>query len=99
VRQGLAGLPAEDRWERRAVEGLSQGLVYARRQLTRDVLLGGEIGHPVTECLHAYAARHEKALAELQTLISDIKSARRTTLAALLVVMRALGRLAGRKEA
>jgi glutamate dehydrogenase len=98
VRQGLVGLPTEDRWERRAIEGLSQGLVYARRQLTRDVLLCGEAGRPVKEGLDAYVARHEKALAELQTLISDIKSARRTTLAALLVVMRAVGRLAGRKE-
>ena len=68
VRQGLAELPAEDRWERRAIEGLSQGLVYARRQLTRDVLLCGEAGRPVKECLHAYVARHEKALAELRDL-------------------------------
>jgi glutamate dehydrogenase len=98
VRQGLAGLPAEDRWERRAIEGLSEGLVYARRQLTRDVLLCGEARHPVQERLQAYVTGHEKRLAELQTLINDIKSARHTTLAALLVVMRALGRLAGRKE-
>jgi glutamate dehydrogenase len=98
VRRGLAGLPAEDRWERRAIEGLHQGLVYARRQLTRDVLLGGETGYPVKQCLDTYVGRHQTALAELRALIDDIKSARRTTLAALLVVMRALGRLAGRKE-
>jgi glutamate dehydrogenase len=98
VRQSLAELPAEDRWERRAIEGLSQGLAYARRQLTRSVLRCGEAGCPVNECLQTYSARQQQALAELRTLINDIKSARRTTLAALLVVMRALGRLAGRTE-
>jgi NAD-specific glutamate dehydrogenase len=98
VRQSLAELPAGDRWERRAIEGLSQGLAYARRQLSRSVLRCGEAGCPVNECLQTYGARQQQALAELRTLINDIKSARRTTLAALLVVMRALGRLAGRTE-
>jgi NAD-specific glutamate dehydrogenase len=94
----LAELPAEDRWERRAIEGLNQGLAYARRQLTRSVLRCGEAGCPVNERLQTYSAGQQQALAELRTLINDMKSARRTTLAALLVVMRALGRLAGRMD-
>lgn len=98
LRQGLAELPAEDRWERRAIEGLREGLVYARRQLTQDVLRCRETAGQVEECLAAYLQEHKNQLNKLRALISDIKSARHPTLAALLVVMRELGRLAGRKE-
>jgi glutamate dehydrogenase len=96
VRQNLADLPAEGRWERRAVEGLSEALVYARRQLTHDVLVGRADGRQVEECVQAYAQAHREQLEKLRALINDIKSARRATLAALLVVMRELGRLVGR---
>ncbi|HEX7406506.1 MAG TPA: NAD-glutamate dehydrogenase domain-containing protein [Candidatus Binatia bacterium] len=99
VRQSLTELPAEDRWERRAVEGLIEGLVYARRQLTHAILLRcQEGGGGVEDCLHAYVQEHQEQLQKLRTLVSDIKSARRTTLAALLVVMRAIGRLADRED-
>ncbi|MFQ5666657.1 MAG: NAD-glutamate dehydrogenase [Candidatus Binatia bacterium] len=97
MRQSLGALPAEDRWERRAVEGLMEGLVYARRQLTHDILLCGQAGSAVDACMQDYAAAHDQQLARLRVLIDDIKSARRPTLAALLVVMRELGRLVGRQ--
>jgi glutamate dehydrogenase len=97
VRQSLSELPAEDRWERRALEGLREGLVYARRQLTHDVLLCREGGGDVDERLQDYVDMHAQQLAKLRRLIDDIKSARRSTLAALLVVMRELGRLVGRR--
>jgi glutamate dehydrogenase len=96
VRQGLTELPAEDRWERRAVEGLSEGLVYARRQIARSTLLCRQAGGEVEACLREYMEAHQEQLEKLRAVINDIKSAPRPTLAALLVVMRELGRLAGR---
>jgi glutamate dehydrogenase len=94
VRHALCDLPAEDRWERRAVEGLQQGLTYARRRLTRTVLSCREDGEPVEQCLAAYAATHRSQLAKFSDIVHDIKNAPRATLPALLVVMRELGRLA-----
>ena len=89
VRQSLVALPAVQRWDRRAVEGLTEGLGYARRQLTCDVLRCAESGPPT-----AWLRRHETDLGKLRALINDIKSARQTTLSALLVIMREIGRLA-----
>jgi len=98
VRQSLGHLPAEGRWERRAAETLHQGLVYARRQLTHDVLGGRRGGAQVDEYLREYVQAHDEQLAKLRVLIDDIKSAPHATLAALLVVVRELGRFVGRAE-
>jgi glutamate dehydrogenase len=95
VRQSLGVLPADGRWERRAIEGLYGGLAYARRQIAHNVLLCRQGGGPVGDCLHEYVEAHEEQLAKLRTLIDDIKSAPHATLAALLVVVRELGRLVG----
>ncbi len=96
VRQSLGNLPAEGRWERRATEGLHEGLVYARRQITHNVLLCRQGGGQVDECLREYIDGHQEELTKLRVLIDDIKSAPHATLAALLVVVRELGRLVGR---
>lgn len=96
VRQSLATLQPEDRWERRAVEGLAEGLIYARRQLTQNVL--GYSGRDVSTSLKAYVNAEHEQLGRLAALINDVKSARRPTLAALVVVMRELGRLLGRGD-
>ncbi len=98
VQQSLGELPAEDRWQRRANEELRAGLVHARRQLTRAVLGYGDPEGPIPPRLEAYVGHHQDQLVQLRTLIGDIKSARRATLASMLVVMRTLGRLAGRKD-
>ncbi|MBP1686348.1 MAG: glutamate dehydrogenase [Deltaproteobacteria bacterium] len=98
IRHSLAALPAADRWERRALEGLSEGLGYARRYLTRAVLRLDTADAAVERCVQRYTEQHREQLERLRALISDIKSASRTTLAALLVVMRELGRLAGHRE-
>jgi len=94
VRQQLSDLPAEDRWERRALEGLNEGLLYARRQLTRNIL-GGVEGGGVDDRMRAYGTQYDAPLAKVRAVINDVKSAPRVTLAALLVVMRELGRLVG----
>jgi NAD-specific glutamate dehydrogenase len=80
------------------VEGLQQGLTYARRRLTRTVLSCHAAGEPVERCLAVYATAHRSQLATLSELVNDIKNAPRATLPALLVVMRELGRLAGTRE-
>jgi len=95
IRQSLIEAATEDRWERRAIEGLREGLVYARRELTRNVLSShaGDDGG-----LREYAEAHDQQLRAVRALIDDIKSARRPTLAALVVVMREIGRLVGRGD-
>jgi glutamate dehydrogenase len=77
----LSAAAAEDRWERRAAAGLADDVLAARRRRAAAALAGG--GEP--------AAR---ALAEVRALIDDLRVAPRTSLAALQVVVRALGRLA-----
>jgi glutamate dehydrogenase len=95
VRRSLADQLAEDRWERRAIEGLNAGLMYARRQLTHNILLCRQGGEAVDACLQEYIETNREQLAKVAALVNDIKSARHASLAALLVVMRELGRLAG----
>jgi glutamate dehydrogenase len=96
VRQSLGALPTEGRWERRAVGDLHEGLAYARRQIAHNVLLCRQAGGQVDECLDEYTAAHHEPLAHLRALLDDVKSAPHPTLAALLVVVRELGRLVGR---
>ena len=60
-------------------------------------MLTGSAGTPVERCLQDYVAAHVPQLAKLRAVVDDIKSARRATLPALLVVMRELGRLVGRR--
>jgi glutamate dehydrogenase len=98
VRERLLALQAEDRWERRAVAGLTEGLMYARRQLTIDILRCEVRGAPIDACLRTYADAEAEQLGRLTALVDDIKSAPRVPLAAVLVIMRELGRLVGRPE-
>jgi glutamate dehydrogenase len=97
LRVNIGTLPGEDRWERRAVEGLSEGLVYARRQLTHGVLSSLQAGADVGDCLRAYLAANQPQIDKVRALIDDLKSARHPTLASVVVVMRELGRLVGRR--
>ena len=95
VRRSLSALGgADDRWQRRAAEGLLEGLLHARRELTRQVLAGGEGRADVDERVSRYAETHRAELDGLLSLINDLKATPQPPLAALVVVMRALGRLA-----
>ena len=95
VRHSLTELPAESRWERRAIEQLNEELIDARRQLTHAVLEGHGNGANIATCLQDYRAAHQEPLARLAALVGDIKSARSASLAALLVAVREIGRVAG----
>jgi glutamate dehydrogenase len=77
----LAEAGETDRWQRRAVEGLVEDLLRARRRLTRLTL---DPGHPLPA----------RPLAEVQELVRDLRAAPRVSLAALQVVVREIRRLA-----
>jgi glutamate dehydrogenase len=95
VRTVLGEMPAADRWERRAVEGLQEGLGYVRRQLTRTLLAVRQTGEATDACLRAYVADNERQVTRVRRVIDDLRSGPRVTLAGLTVVMRELGRLVG----
>jgi NAD-specific glutamate dehydrogenase len=77
----LAEAGEEDRWQRRAAEGLIEDLLTARRRLTRLALADA-------------AALPSRALALVQSMIRDLRGAPRVTLAGLAVVAREFRRLA-----
>ena len=78
----LAEAGEDDRWRERAVEGLVEDVLRARRRLTRIALEGGDVA---------------RALAKVQDLIRDLRAVPRTGLAALQVVVRELRRAAERE--
>jgi glutamate dehydrogenase len=71
----------DDRWQRRAAEGLTEDLLRARRRLTRRSLRD------------AGGALPERPLAAVQALLRDLRAAPRTGLAALQVVVHEIRRL------
>jgi len=75
----LAETGAEDRWQRRAVEGLVEDLLAARRRLARIELAGGAVP--------------ERALGAVDDLLRDLRAAPRAGFAALQVVVREVTRL------
>jgi glutamate dehydrogenase len=78
----FAEVGEEDRWQRRAVEGLVEDLLRARRQLTRLALERGRDAVPT------------RPLAAVQDLLRDLRAAPRVGLAGLQVVVREIRRLA-----
>jgi glutamate dehydrogenase len=70
----------EDRWQRRAVEGLTEDLLRARRGLARAMLAGG-------------GAPPARQLTAVQDLLRDLGAAPRVGVAALAVVVREIRRL------
>jgi glutamate dehydrogenase len=83
---------SDDRWERRAVAGQLEGLINARRQVTRQLIACVQ-DSAAGRCGEAYRRARGPQLDALQRLINDVRSAPRPSLAAMLVVMRELGRL------
>jgi glutamate dehydrogenase len=90
----LESIPGEDRWEKRAAEGLREDVAAVRRQMTLEVLRRPEA--TVAERVAAYAAAHEASLARVRALGEDLRSARRASLAGMIVAVRELRRLADR---
>ena len=78
----LADVAGDDRWQRRAAEGLVEDLLGARRRLTRR-----RLDDPT-------GALPERALGAVQALVRDLRAAPRVSLAALQVVVGEMRRLA-----
>ncbi len=90
LRQTLDGVAGDDHWERRAVEGLGAALDEVRRALTRQLLAGsGEVPARVA----TFRLRRAGALERIRALLADLQSAGTVTLAAIMVLVRELGRL------
>lgn len=90
LRRTLDDTAGADRWERRAVESLGAELDRVRRELTRRLLAGsGEVAARVV----TYRLRRAATLERIRTLLADLQSAGTVTLAAIMVLVRELGRL------
>jgi glutamate dehydrogenase len=96
VRDRIAELSADSRWERRARNSLNEGLLQVRKELTRRILLSRDEGRPMKTALEEYLVAHQEQLTRLGELIDDITSAQRPSLAALMVIVREYGRLVDR---
>lgn len=94
LRESVRALPAEDRWERRAVYEVLRDLDGAQRQLTRQVLGCAEAGTPVEQCLARFTDLQRQRLESVGELLRDLQAGRRLTLAAAIVAARELLRLA-----
>ncbi len=82
----------EDRWERRAAEGLLGELDRLRRAVT-DRLLRGD--GDLDARLAAFTAARGPQLGRVRELIDNLRGGRALTLAAMIVVVREIGRLEG----
>lgn len=97
VRDRIADLPADSRWERRARNSLNEGLLYVRKELSRRILMSrSDEEAPTSAVLEEYLVAHQEQLTRLGELIDDITSAQRPSLAALMVIVREYGDLVER---
>lgn len=91
IYRAIEELPADDRWERGAIEELRQSVASAHRQVTTDV--ASYRAATVDDSLASYLATREQDLSRVRNLICDIKASPRVSLAALVVAARELSRL------
>ena len=89
LRRALEEAAGEDRWERRAVESLLAELDDLRRQVAIQLLHDADLDAAV----RAFEDAHAGELARISALLDDLRSGRHITLAAMIVVVRELGRL------
>jgi glutamate dehydrogenase len=88
----FAAAPGEDRWEKRAAEGLREDLAAAHRRMTATVQARPQ--GDVAERVSSFAAEHAPEIRRLHSLIEDVSSRRQTSVAAMVVVVRELWKLA-----
>ena len=92
--QWFATVPGDDRWEKRAAEGLREDLSAARRRMT--AMIFGRPEREIRDRFRAFAAGHETEIGRLRALIEDLASRRQISIAAMVVVVRELWKLASR---
>jgi NAD-specific glutamate dehydrogenase len=90
----LAEAVPRDRWEKRVVLGLTEDLMAMRHEFALQVLATHqEETVDAAAAIDAYLVTHQAELIRIGELIDDVTTAPRVTLAALSVVIRAIGRL------
>jgi NAD-specific glutamate dehydrogenase len=93
--QWFATVPGDDRWEKRAAEGLREDLAAVRRRMTGRIF--GRPEREIRDRFRAFVAEHEGEISRLRALIEDLASRRQISIAAMVVVVRELWKLAGRR--
>ncbi len=88
----FAAVPGDDRWERRAAEGLREDLAAARRGMT--VTIHARRESDLAARIHGFVSEHELEIGRLRALIEDFASRRQASIAAMVVVVRELWKLA-----
>jgi glutamate dehydrogenase len=88
----FSAVPGDDRWEKRAAEGLREDAAAARRRMAATILARGE--PDIAERVAAFAREHEAQIAALRALIDDFATRPQISVAAMVVVVRDLWKLA-----
>jgi glutamate dehydrogenase len=90
----FAAVSGENRWDKRAAEALREDLAAARRRMTATIFAQPQKSLAVR--LSTFLQVHEGELARLRALIEEFAARRQTSIAAMVVVVRELWKLAGR---
>jgi glutamate dehydrogenase len=90
----FAAVPIDDRWDKRAAEALREDLSAARRRITATIFVLPQRG--LAARVESFQQVHEAELARLRGLFDELARGRRTSVAAMVVVVRELWKLAGR---
>ena len=91
LEQWFAAVPGDDRWEKRAAEGLREDSAAARRRMAATIFARPE--REIGERLTAFVREHETEIGGLRALIEDFASRRQISVAAMVVVVRELWKL------
>ncbi|HEX6133516.1 MAG TPA: NAD-glutamate dehydrogenase domain-containing protein [Longimicrobiales bacterium] len=94
LREAIFAAAGDSRWEQRVAQALDEDLGRAHRALTTAIVMEGHDDEPVDELLARVATRHATMLAGFRTLLDDVASDERPSLAALTIAVRELEALA-----
>jgi glutamate dehydrogenase len=90
----ITSLPSDTHWQAMARAAMRDDLANLQRQLAAGVLKVSPAETDVEQLIAAWEKHHEKALARMREVMTDLKSARESDLAMLSVLLRELRVLA-----
>jgi glutamate dehydrogenase len=90
----FAAVPGENRWDKRAAEALREDLAAARRRMAATIFVQPQKSLAVRHSTFLQA--HDAELTRLRALVDEFVGRRHTSIAAMVVVVRELWKLAGR---
>jgi len=94
LRDALFRTAGDDRWEKRAAQGLASDLTQAHQQIAGTVLRTRAVTESVEVAVETTAARGREGLDRFQELVREVQAEERLSLPALTVVVRELSALA-----